>query len=300
MMTDNEMIKRITIRSVLAVSVLITAWSSYYTVSEGHVGIVTRFSKAIAAVDPGPHVKIPFIDGVVHFDVRQRRNIENMSAATENQLPITAEVSINWTIHKGAAFDIFVNYGGLQQFETRILDPKFRQATKAALSRYRADQLIRERDLAAADIQAAMADLMESFPVEVNSPQIENIVLPEQYLTAVMSKEQARENAAKEQHVLNQQKLIAQQAVQTAEAERDAQIARADGKAYQTRTEAAADADAQLLRATAEAAGLEKIAGALAENPKLIEYEQVKKWAGQVPTTVLGGDQSIFYTLKQP
>jgi regulator of protease activity HflC (stomatin/prohibitin superfamily) len=93
---------------------------------------------------------------------------------------------------------------------------------------------------------------------------------------------------AKEQHVLNQQKLIAQQTVQTAEADRDAQIARADGQAYQTRTEAAADADALLLRATAEAAGLQKIADALAGSPTLIEYEQVKKWAGQVPTTVLG------------
>jgi regulator of protease activity HflC (stomatin/prohibitin superfamily) len=144
-----------------------------------------------------------------------------------------------------------------------------------------------------------MVELMEAFPVEVNSPQIENIVLPEQYLTAVMAKEQARENTAKEQHVLNQQKLIAQQAVQTAEADRDAQIARADGQAYQTRTEAAADADALLLRATAEAAGLQKIADALAGSPTLIEYEQVKKWAGQVPTTVLGNGQLIFYSLKQ-
>ena len=263
--------------AVVALFALIVATDSIYTVQEGHVGIVKRFSKAVAQVDPGLHIKYPFVDSIEAIEVRQRKNTEQLAAATENQLPVTAEVSVNWTVDKSSAMDLFVEYGGLDQFENRILDPKLRSAAKAAISRFPADQLIRNRQAAVSAIMDGMTAALEAFPVTVNSPQIENLELPETYLEAVQQKERAREDAEREKHTLEQQRLIALQAVNSAEANATAKRLEADAEAYRVLTEATAEADA--IRLVTEQLG---------KSPEYVELVRAKRWDGVLPRTVLG------------
>jgi len=277
---------RIILGAVTALCLLITAWGSWFLVPEGHVGIETRFSKAVSQVGPGIHLKMPIIDGVKKIEVRERKNGEELSAATKNQLPIVAHVTINWTVNPEAALNLYKRYGSLEQFESRILDPKLRQAAKAALSEYNADELIRNRNSAIARIQENTVAALEGYPVTVNSPQIEDIQLPPTYMEAVLEKERAREAAVREQYNLEKQALEAQQKTQTAEAERDAAIARADGEAYRLKTEAEATAAAIELKGRAEAEAIQVVEKALAGNPLLVQYEQAKRWDGKLPTTM--------------
>ncbi len=278
----------------------LTALGSFYVVSEGHIGIKTRFSRAVEQVDPGLHLKVPFIESVKKIEVRERKNVEELSAATANQLPITATVSVNWTVQSESALDLFVLYGGLDQFESRILDPKLRQAAKSALAEFSASELIRNRTSATGTIQEKLVSLMEPYPVTVNSPQIENVILPPQYMDAILAKEKAREDAVKERHTLEQQKLQAQQLTQTAEAERDATMARADGNAYRVKQEAAAEAEAIRLKGEAEAQAANLLQEALSDNPLLVQYEQAKRWGGKLPTTVMGGGSNIPIIMSMP
>ncbi len=237
-------LKRSTMPMGVGLIALYLLLSSVYTVEEGNVGIVKRWSKAIGQVGPGLHVKIPIADSIERIEVRQRKNVEELAAATRNQLPTTATVSINWTVNRTSAMELFINYGGLDQFETRILDPKLRSAAKAAISQFQADELIRNRQAAVNAIMEGMALELEGFPVTVNSPQIENLSLPAAYLQAVEEKEKAREDAEKEKHKLEQQRLIARQAVNSAEANAQAKRLEADAEAYRVITEAQAEADA--------------------------------------------------------
>ena len=66
--------------SAAGLLVLLVAWLTIYTIEEGHVGIVKRFGKAISQVDPGIHLKIPFVDGIEKMEVRQRKNVEELAA----------------------------------------------------------------------------------------------------------------------------------------------------------------------------------------------------------------------------
>lgn len=272
---------------------------SFFTVAEGHIGIVTRFSEAKYQTGPGLHWKIPLIEGVKHIEVRERKNVEELAAATANQLPITATVSVNWTVDSTAALELFRRYGTLDQFEQRILDPKLRQAAKASISKFQASELIRNRNAAIAEIQQQMAGLMESYPVTVNSPQIEQVTLPNRYLESVMAKEQAREAAKKEEYELAKQKLQAQQSVQTAEADRDAKRARADGEAYAILTHAKAQAEKIRLEGDAEASAIREKAAALAQNGTLVEYQRALQWNGQMPQTIMGGDQNVLWSMSK-
>ncbi|MYH59265.1 MAG: prohibitin family protein [Boseongicola sp. SB0675_bin_26] len=262
---------------------------SVYTVEEGHVGIVKRWSKAVDQVGPGLHVKIPIADSIERIEVRQRKNVEDLAAATKNQLPTTATVSINWTVNRNSAMDLFIHYGGLDQFETRILDPKLRSAAKAAIARFQADELIRNRQAAVAAIMEGMALELEGFPVTVNSPQIENLSLPNAYLQAVEEKEKAREDAEKEKHKLDQQRLIAQQAVNSAEANAEAKRLEADAEAYRVLTEAQAEADAIRL-----------INEQLGRSPLYVDLVRAKRWDGVLPQTVLGEGVGAFLSLPPP
>ena len=269
---------------VAGCAVLVLVFFSVYTVEEGHVGIVKRFSKAIAQVDPGLHLKIPFVDTVEAIEVRQRKNTETLAAATENQLPVTADVSINWTVDRPSAMKLFIQYGGLAQFESRILDPKLRSAAKAAISRFPADQLIRNRQAAVNAIMDGMTGALATFPVTVNSPQIENLALPPTYLEAVQEKERARENAEREKHKLEQQRLVALQAVNSAEA--NAKRIEADAEAYRVVTEATAEADA--IRLVTEQLG---------RSPQYVDLVRAKRWNGILPQTVLGEGVGAFLSM---
>lgn len=144
-------------------------FSSVYTVNEGHIGIVKRFSEAKEQVNPGLHSKVPFIDGVEEIEVRTRKNEEKMASSTKEQMPVTVVVSVNWTVDKSAALELFRQYGGLTQFESRILDPRFRSATKDVIPRYDAERLIQDRASAIQAIEAAFIEEMSEFPVTVDN-----------------------------------------------------------------------------------------------------------------------------------
>lgn len=270
---------------------------STFTIGEGERGVVTRFGEAQYQVDPGLHLKAPFIDGVRKIEIRERKSVEDLASATKNQLPVTAEVSVNWIADSAAVMEIYRGYGSLEQFQERILDPKLRQAAKSAISKFNADELIRNRQAATGEILNILVSLMDGYPVTVNSPQIENIVLPDTYLQAVMAKEKAREDAAREQYNLEKQKLESLREVQTAEAQRDANKAKADGNAYRVRTEAEAEAEAIKLRKAAEAEGIRKVEAALSANPLFVEYTKALQWNGQMPTTIMGEGQGVLLNM---
>lgn len=280
-----------------AIFAIILAFSSFFTIGEGERGVVTKFGEALYIVDPGLHFKIPFVNSVKKIEVRERRSVEDLAAATGDRLPVSAQVSINWTVQPGGVMDVYKEYGSLSQFQERILDPKLREAAKAAIGKTDAGKLIRERQTATAEIMKILVELMAGYPITINSPQIENVSLPQAYLDAVLAKERAREDAAREQYNLEKQALTAQQTVQTAEAERDAAMAAADGQAYRTRTEAEADADATRLRKAAEAEGIREVERALSENPLFIEYTRAIQWNGQMPQTVLGDSGNVLLGL---
>ena len=106
--------------ALLALTILMTL----FIVPEGHVAVVKRFGEATHQVEPGLHWKVPFVDTITEIEVRTRRAQEELASATDEQMPVRASVSVNWTVNKSLAIDLFRQYGGLDQFENRILEPR--------------------------------------------------------------------------------------------------------------------------------------------------------------------------------
>ncbi len=289
--------KGLVVIAVVAIVLVLAAIQAMYTVEEGHVGIVKRFGEATQQVNPGLHVKIPFVDSVEVLEIRTRKNVEKLTASTHEQMPVTAEVSINWTVIREQAFELYKRYGGLTQFETRILDPKLRSAAKDALARYKAEEIIQNRSRVIAQIEELLASGMEEYPVKLDSAQLENLGLPPKYIQSIETKQTEKNLAAAEKHRLERQNLEAQREVNTANAKRDAEMARADGSAYAIKKEAEAEAEAIRLRGLAEAEAIQEKATSLKGSKLLVEYVRAQQWNGQMPQTIMGSDQSILWSM---
>ncbi|MEO9274410.1 prohibitin family protein [Marinomonas sp. 5E14-1] len=279
--------KRTIIDALIAIAFLTVIFDSTYTVNEGHVGIVKRFSEAQNQVSPGLHFKVPLIDSVEEIEVRTRKNEEKMASSTEEQMPVTVVVSVNWTVEKSAALELFRQYGGLSQFEQRILDPRFRSATKDVIPKFAAEQLIQDRASAIQLIERNLIEEMKNFPVTVDNIQIENIELPAKYIASIETKQTEKNLADAEKHKLARQNLEAQRGVNTAKA-------KADG----INLVAIAEAESIRIKGLAEAEAITAKAKALGNNPLIIKLTEAQNWDGKLPATILGNGNMPILDLR--
>lgn len=194
-------------------------------------------------------------------------------------LPISA--TVNWLVNKNKILDMYSEYGSLEQIEQRVIIPAFNDGIKTATANFTVNDLLRDRTKLGELALTAVRARVPKDVVTITQLYIVDVSFPEAYTQQILAKQVAAEAALTEQHKLEQQKLTAQQQVQTAEAARDATKAAADGEAYKIKTQGDAIAQA-----------IESRGRALAANPLVIDYEKVQRWGGNFPDTFMGGDQA--------
>lgn len=264
--------------ALIALILFSALWMGVYRIDAGHVGIVKRFGNVIDVVDPGLHFKLPYADTVEEMEVRERAFSMDLEAASQDPLELPIKVTVNWLVKRSQVKDLYVQFGSLDQFEKRIILPRLNDAVKGITSRYTVNDLLRKRveyrDLSKKAFEERMPD-----DVQITGFSIVNIGFPPEYTKAIRDKQVAREQAETEKFVLDRQRLTSTQVTQSAEAQRDADKARADGRAYEIKVQGEAQAEAIRIMGVA-----------LAQNPLVVEYKKVERWAGQFPTTFMGGD----------
>lgn len=263
---------------VLTLFILAGIWMGIYRIDAGHVGIVKRFGNVISVVDPGLHVKIPYADTVEEMEVRERTYTARLDAASSDPLEIPVTVAVNWLVKRDRVEDLYIQFGSLAQFEQRIIKPRLSDAVKGITSSYEVNDLLRKRtkyrDQSRESFTTSMPD-----NIQITGFSVVNVGFPPEYTAAIRDKQVRREQAEAEKFVLEKQALTSRQLTQSAEAQRDADKARADGKAYEIQVQG--EAQAQAIRIMGEA---------LKDNPSVVEFKKVERWGGTFPTTFMGGD----------
>lgn len=276
-----------TLVAILAVFSFILVWTSYFITPEGHVDIVKRFSKAEYIAEPGLNFKIPLIDTTTTIEVRTIKNAEAMEASTSEQMPVTVAASMNWTVAKTQVLQLFKDYGSLEQFESRVIDPRFRAIVKESVAKYKAEDTIGKRDEVTNKIRDAITASMKDLPIDISAINIENIALPANYLKSIETKQTEKNLADAEVFKLEKQNLEAQRVVNTAKAE-----------AESTTVRAKADAEAITLKGQAEASAIKAKAEALGANSQIVELTKATQWNGVLPTTSLSSQSPILFNVK--
>lgn len=195
-----------------------------------------------------------------------------MQASTSEQMPITVAASLNWTVRKSEVLNLFRDYGSLEQFESRVIDPRFRAIVKETTAKFKAEDTIGKRDEVTSKIRDSLIESCKDLPLDISAINIENIILPENYLKSIETKQTEKNLADAEVFKLQKQNLEAQRAVNTANAE-----------AESIKLKAKAEADSILLKGTAEAQAIELKAKALGSNSQIVELTKAQQWNGALP-----------------
>ena len=249
------------------IAALIFLFGSWFTVPEGSRAILTTFGKASTHIyEAGLHVKWPLVQDVKRFDVKTIRADFKTSTYTKDIQTANITVSYSYNLISNDIVETYKTYGN--QWQERILYPNLEQAVKAEVGKWNADQMVANRDKVADNIlnslQARMTE--HNYPVAITNFQMINIDYSDQFEKAIEKKVVAEQEALEEE---NRTKQVEQ-------------------KAKQKLIEAESEAKSMKIRATA-----------LANNPKLVNYEFVQKWDGKLPQIMTGDSMPILMNMNK-
>ncbi len=98
---------------LLVIFGLITLWLGVYTIDQGYVGIIKRNGAVTEVVNPGLHVKMPWIDTVDEIEVRERAAHLDLQTSSGDPMLLPISATVNWVANKDAIVELYSEYGSL-------------------------------------------------------------------------------------------------------------------------------------------------------------------------------------------
>jgi regulator of protease activity HflC (stomatin/prohibitin superfamily) len=264
---------------IVAVGVLLTVLSAWYTVDQGERAVVLRLGAVVGEAGPGLHFKIPWVNTVHRITVQnQNRRYTKVEAYSRDQQP--ADLNVSVTFRASNPSEIYSEYGDLDGAISRLIDPRVMSSVKTIFGQYDAVRAIQERAALNKDFDAAVTEAItaQEAPVQVISVQIENIDFSDAYEQSV------------------EQRMLAQVEIQR----REENLRTTQVEAQIARTKAEGEANAIRLKGEAEAAAIRARADALRANADLVQLQAVEKWDGKLPTTMVPGSAVPFLNMQMP
>jgi regulator of protease activity HflC (stomatin/prohibitin superfamily) len=267
-----------------AIVVVTVLGGSWYQVSEGYRGVVTRNGAVSSIARPGMGLKTPVIDGV--YDISVQTHIEKftsddgqgIAAYTFDQQEAKVVLSVNWSVPSDddSVRRVYTEYGSEEDMVSKILRPRVLEYTKNVFGTLNAAVAIKERERLNNEIEGALVKSLAGLPIKIDGVQIENITYSEAYEKVAEERSQAEVEVLKSKQKLEDTKIQAEITVTKAEAERDSKIATATG-----------EAESRRLLGIAEATAITAKGKALVDNPALVDLIKAERWDGKLPTTML-------------
>ncbi|MDX1903766.1 MAG: prohibitin family protein [Thermonemataceae bacterium] len=259
--------------------------SSCKRIDAGHVGLVVKLYGTEKGVQDVTEVtglvwynpfsteiyEFPtFIQNVVFTKDNHEGSPQNeeFRVTTKDGLVVTFDVSMNYRVAPNQAASIFKKYRKpLEILNRTIMRNYMRDAYNKISGKYTAEQLYESKVVFQAESDKEIKDVLlkEGFIVE-QVVLLNELRLPQGVVDNINAKINARQIALKKEQEVAQEKAEAQKEIEKA-------------KGF---------AESMRIKAEAEAEYNKKLAESL--SPNLIEYEKIKKWNGQTPTYVGGGN----------
>lgn len=290
------------IAGILVLVGISVAFGSYYTIDETVRGVLLRNGAFVEVVQPGFHMKFPWIDTVYKIDMQthnKQYGIDKasgksvMEAYSADQQPAFLRVSVTLHVAPDKVAEMYSKFGGdYDAAIARVITPHVYEKVKNVFGQYTAARAITNRGPLNSDAGKALQEALAYDPIFViESVQIENIEFSGDYIKSVEARMQAEVEVQKLRQNLEREKVQA-----------DIAVTQATGRANSIRAEAQANADAIKLKGNAEATAIQAKGDALAKNPGLVSLITAERWNGQGPTTVLPGAATpmIAVTPSQP
>ena len=222
---------------------------------------------------------LPFVQNVELMNVQVQKAESTESAATNDLQQVTTTVAVNFRLNPEAVNQIYRELR--QDYVSRVIKPNIEESIKAATSKFRAEELITNRAI----VKLAFDDILEArlrvFDIEVIAVSLTDFQFSPAFAAAIEAKVTAEQSALEAKNKLEQIRHEAQQQVIQAEAEKNATIALALGKA-----------EAVVIDSEATAKAIEMITGQM--TAEYAQYLWLAEWDGKLPLVVGEGTGLII------
>ncbi len=245
---------RLIVLGIAVLAALVLAGGAFVQIGPGERGVLMTFGAVQPGVlDPGLHLKIPFMQSVAHMNVQVQNALDTETAASLDLQNVSTTVATNWHILPGDAEWVYQHIGSEPQLIRKVIHPAISNAVKAVNAHFNAQDLIVERDEVRNQIESQIRTALAPFRVVVDAVNITDFHFSRQFAAAIEEKQVAQQRALQAEYELQKAKVVAQQRIVEATAQSQAQ---------------------KLLQTTL--------------TPELIQQEAVNKWNGHLPQVVGG------------
>ena len=252
--------KNYIIWSVSVIIAIVFVLFGTYTIKSTERGVLSTFGKmSESVVEPGFHVKWPFIQSIQKVNVQQKKEDGNEKSYTRDVQTADVAYTINYDLVKENVSSLMKNVGN--DYHNRVIVPFVRSAMKESFGDFAATQIVENRDQVRKQIEDMLSRTLDKKYFTNIQFQLTNIDFDDDFEKAIKEKQVAEQQALKAKNVTIQ----------------------VEEQAKQTKIKAEAEAEAMRIKAKS-----------LESNPKLVEYEAVQKWDGKMPTYMLGNSMPMI------
>lgn len=239
--------------AVTLIGALLLLTASLFVVGPGERGVKYTATGGVAdkVYEEGWHFKVPILESTDSFDVRVQKYRKETSAASNDLQEVTTTLALNYRVNPEAVDDLYRETG--PNYVERVIDPAIEETLKAVTARYEAQALIQNRSSVKQDIRDELLTRLEPYDLVVEDVSIENFKFTPEFSDAIEQKEIARQEALKEQNLLEAVKARA-----------DQERARAEGQADAIRI----------------------VNEELSNSPEYVDWLTIDKWNGETQTIV--------------
>lgn len=247
---------------VEAVVVLFIAFglaSAFGEIPAGYRGVVTQFSATTGEVkQPGLYIVIPFVQSVHPMSVQIQAYSVEADAASHDLQNVSTKLTLNYAIDPETSHIVNLYNSLGDSYEENIIAPAVQEVSKAAISKYSAEELITQRARAKDTLDALLTSRLARYDIHVSTTSLTDFHFSDEFTKAIEAKVVAFQNYLQSQNTLKQKQVEAQQAIATA-------------------------------RGEAEANRLKR----LTLTPLFVQYIAATRWDGKLPS-VMGGAVPFF------
>lgn len=252
---------KIIIVGIIGLFALTLVLSCFSVVRPGHRGImVTLGHTDTVALQPGPHLKLPFVSTIIPMSVRVNKYSVGETAQSLDLQHIQTTIAVNFHVEPKDVSWVYTHIGTESTLTEKVLSQRVSKVFKAVIAKYNAEELTQHRDRISTMIQNQLSSELLPYRTLIDGVNITNFTFTQQFQAAIERKQIALQKAQQASYELDRAKIKAQQ---------------------------------KIVQAQAEQKAIALVQSALTKN--YVQYQAIKRWDGKLPHVMAGQGLSLLF-----
>ncbi|MDR3409284.1 MAG: SPFH domain-containing protein [Methylovirgula sp.] len=173
---------------VFAFIVFIPILRSIFTIQQAHAGIIERFGRFHRVVQPGLHLKFPYIDRLAAIlSLKIEQNTITADTKTKDNVFVKVNIAVNYRVVAGREREAYYTLSDAKaQIQAYVLD-----VARSKIPAMTLDEVFERKDDVAQAVTQHLSQLMQQYGFEIVSSLVVD-VQPDSAVVAAMNEIQAQ------------------------------------------------------------------------------------------------------------